>query len=84
MATFWHAFCAKPNRDANLQRFSLKTSDVSYLTPKLCLGFARSVSWIAHRPSEERASIMRALDGLLTDGPFAIPMTANVNWTVRT
>jgi ubiquinone/menaquinone biosynthesis C-methylase UbiE len=48
------------------------------------LGFAQSVSWIAHRPDEERAQIMRELDALLPDGPFAFPMEANVTWAVRT
>jgi ubiquinone/menaquinone biosynthesis C-methylase UbiE len=48
------------------------------------LGFAQSVSWIAHRADEERAQIMRELDALLPDGPFAFPMEANVTWAVRT
>jgi SAM-dependent methyltransferase len=48
------------------------------------LDFARSVSWIAHRPDEERVEIMRKLDGLLGDGPFAFPMKSEVTWTVRT
>jgi hypothetical protein len=47
------------------------------------LAFARSVSWIAHRPDDERAQIMGDLDALLTAGPFAFPMQANVNWAVR-
>jgi ubiquinone/menaquinone biosynthesis C-methylase UbiE len=47
------------------------------------LGFAQSVSWVAHRPDEERAQIMRELDALLPDGPFAFPMDANVTWAVR-
>jgi SAM-dependent methyltransferase len=45
---------------------------------------ARTVSWIASRPDEERAAIMQRLDELLTDGPFAIPNNANIMWTVRT
>jgi SAM-dependent methyltransferase len=44
---------------------------------------ARTVSWIASRPDEERAAIMQRLDELLTDGPFAIPNNANIMWTVR-
>jgi SAM-dependent methyltransferase len=47
------------------------------------LAFSRSVSWIAHRPEEERAQIMRELDALLSDGPFIFPMVANVTWAVR-
>ena len=48
------------------------------------LAFARSVSWIAHRPESERAQIMRELDALLTAGPFVFPMQAHLNWAVRT
>jgi hypothetical protein len=48
------------------------------------LDFARSVSWIAHRPEQERAQIMRKLDSLLGAGPYAFPMKAEVSWTVRT
>lgn len=47
------------------------------------LAFAQSVSWIAHRPDAERARIMRDLDALLPAGPFAFPMSAGANWTVR-
>jgi SAM-dependent methyltransferase len=47
------------------------------------LDFARSVSWIAHRPDDERESIMRDLDALLPAGPFTFPMRAHLNWTVR-
>lgn len=47
------------------------------------LAFAQSVSWIAHRPEEERKTIMRDLDELLPDGPFVFPMIANVNWAAR-
>ncbi len=47
------------------------------------LEFAQSVSWIAHRPDDERAEVMRRLDSLLTAGPFTFPMVANVNWAVR-
>jgi SAM-dependent methyltransferase len=48
------------------------------------LAFAQSVSWIAHRPDDERERIMRDLEGLLPAGPFAVPLRADVNWTVRT
>ena len=47
------------------------------------LAFARSVSWIAHRPAAERARIMRDLDQLLSPGPFVFPIVAHVNWAVR-
>lgn len=48
------------------------------------LDFARSVSWIAHRPEEERDEIMRKLDSMLGPGPYAFPMKTDVTWTVRT
>jgi SAM-dependent methyltransferase len=48
------------------------------------LDSARSVSWIASRPDEERDAILRRLDQLLTDGRFAIPNRANIMWAVRT
>jgi SAM-dependent methyltransferase len=44
---------------------------------------ARSVSWIASRPGEEREALLQRLDELLTDGPFAIPNRANIMWAVR-
>jgi SAM-dependent methyltransferase len=44
---------------------------------------ARSVSWIASRPDDERDAIMQRLDERLTDGPFAIPNRANIMWAVR-
>jgi SAM-dependent methyltransferase len=47
------------------------------------LGFAKSVSWIAHRDDLERERIMRDLDGLLPPGPFAFSMRSGVNWMVR-
>jgi len=48
------------------------------------LAFAQSVSWVAHRPDEERARIGRELDALLPPQPeFVFPMTAKVTWTVR-
>jgi SAM-dependent methyltransferase len=48
------------------------------------LAFAQSVSWVAHRPEEEREQIMDDLDALLSAGPFTFRMSAGVNWTVRT
>jgi SAM-dependent methyltransferase len=47
------------------------------------LAFARSMSWIAHRPAEEREHIMRKLDDLLSAGPFTFSLAANVTWTMR-
>jgi SAM-dependent methyltransferase len=48
------------------------------------LAFAQSVSWVAHRPEEEREQIMRDLDALLPAGPFTFRMSAGVTWAVRT
>lgn len=48
------------------------------------LGLASSVSWIASRPDDERAQIMRDLDALLPAGPFTMPMVAELFWAVRT
>jgi SAM-dependent methyltransferase len=48
------------------------------------LAFAQSVSWIAHRPREERERIMGDLDELLPPGPFTFAISAGVNWVVRT
>ena len=45
---------------------------------------ARSVSWVASLPDEERDAVLQRLDELLTDGPFAIPNSANIMWAVRT
>ena len=50
---------------------------------KNVLAFAQSVSWIAHRPDEERKRIMRHLDELLPAGPFMFRMRTDVNWAVR-
>jgi SAM-dependent methyltransferase len=47
------------------------------------LAFAQSVSWVAHRPGQEREQIMRDLDAMLPDGPFTFLIAANVNWAVR-
>ena len=47
------------------------------------LEFAESVSWIAHRPENERARIMRDLDAMLPEGPFVFPIVADVGWAVR-
>jgi SAM-dependent methyltransferase len=44
---------------------------------------ARSVSWIASRPDEERAAVLARLGGLLPEGTYAIPNLANVMWAVR-
>jgi SAM-dependent methyltransferase len=44
---------------------------------------ARSVSWIASLPDDEREAVLQRLDELLSDGPFAIPNRANVMWAVR-
>ena len=48
------------------------------------LAFARSVSWIAHRPEDERERIMQELNERLPEGPFTFTMHANLNWPVRT
>jgi len=45
---------------------------------------ARSVSWVASLPDDEREAVLQRLDELLTDGPFAIPNRANLMWAVRT
>ncbi len=45
---------------------------------------ARTASWIASRPQAEQEAILRRIDELLTDGPFAIPNRANIMWSVRT
>jgi SAM-dependent methyltransferase len=45
---------------------------------------ARSVSWIASRPTGEREEVLRRLDELLTeDGPFSVPNLAHAMWAVR-
>jgi SAM-dependent methyltransferase len=44
---------------------------------------ARSVSWIASLPDDEREAGLQRLDELLSDGPFVIPNRANVMWAVR-
>jgi SAM-dependent methyltransferase len=44
---------------------------------------ARSVSWIASLGDDERDAIMRRLDALLGDGPYAIPNRANIMWAAR-
>ncbi|MBA3842800.1 MAG: class I SAM-dependent methyltransferase [Actinobacteria bacterium] len=45
---------------------------------------ARSTSWIARRPDDDREAIMGELGALLNGGVFAIPNRANAMWTVRT
>jgi SAM-dependent methyltransferase len=44
---------------------------------------ARSVSWIASRPDDEREAVLAKLDSLLEDGTYAIPNVANALWAVR-
>jgi SAM-dependent methyltransferase len=44
---------------------------------------ARTVSWIASRPDEEQAAIVKRLGELLPEGTYAIPNRANIMWTVR-
>jgi len=45
---------------------------------------ARSVSWIASRPHDEREAIVHRLGELLPEGTYSIPNLANVLWAVRT
>lgn len=45
---------------------------------------ARSVSWIASRPPDEREAIIHRLGELLPEGKYSIPNLANVLWAVRT
>lgn len=47
------------------------------------LAFAASVSWIAHRPAEERRSVLEDLAALLPEGEYRFAMTAEVTWTRR-
>jgi SAM-dependent methyltransferase len=44
---------------------------------------ARSVSWIASRPDEEREAVLAKLGSLLPEGTYAIPNRATVLWAVR-
>lgn len=44
---------------------------------------ARSVSWIASRPSGDRRQVMQRLGALLPEGTYSIPNIANVMWAVR-
>lgn len=48
------------------------------------LAFARSMSWIAHRPDGERAAILERLGELLPPGSYAFPLCAHLHWAVRT
>jgi SAM-dependent methyltransferase len=48
------------------------------------LDHARTVSWIASRPNEERDQALGRLAALLPEGTYAIPNRANVMWAVRT
>jgi SAM-dependent methyltransferase len=47
------------------------------------LDTARSVSWIASRPDEEREAVLAKLGSLLPEGTYAIPNRATVLWAVR-
>ena len=47
------------------------------------LAFVKSMSWIAHRPREERERIVSELDALLPAGPFVFPLQAHVNGARR-
>jgi ubiquinone/menaquinone biosynthesis C-methylase UbiE len=47
------------------------------------LAFAASVSWIAHRPEEERGQILAELATMLPEGEYRFPMRAEVSWTRR-
>jgi SAM-dependent methyltransferase len=44
---------------------------------------ARSVSWIASRPAEEREAVLARLESLLPEGTYALPNVANVLWACR-
>ena len=44
---------------------------------------ARTVSWIASRPDDERESALVRLAALLPEGTYEIPNRANVKWAVR-
>lgn len=44
---------------------------------------ARSVSWIASRPPDEREEVLAKLDSLLHDDTFAVPNLTSVLWAVR-
>jgi SAM-dependent methyltransferase len=45
---------------------------------------ARSVSWIASRPDEEREAVLAKLGSLIPEGTYAMPNLAHVLWAVRT
>jgi SAM-dependent methyltransferase len=47
------------------------------------LAFAASVSWIAHRPDEERRRVLDELAARLPPGEYRFPMAAQVTWTRR-
>jgi SAM-dependent methyltransferase len=44
---------------------------------------ARSVSWIASRPEDEKERVMTKLGGLLPEGRYSVPNLANVMWAIR-
>jgi SAM-dependent methyltransferase len=64
-----------------LQTASVEHEQVS--TREDVLAFAASVSWIAHRPGEERSQILAELAAILPEGEYRFPMRAEVNWTRR-
>ncbi|HST15741.1 MAG TPA: class I SAM-dependent methyltransferase [Gaiellaceae bacterium] len=47
------------------------------------LGNARTVSWIASRPDEERNAVLARLGELLPEGTYSSPNLANVLWAAR-
>ena len=47
------------------------------------LGFALSVSIVAHRPPEERESIMAELGALLPEGSYRFALRTTAKWAVR-
>ena len=47
------------------------------------LAYIRSWSWIASLPDDEREAELAALDELLPDGPWTMPLSVDVYWTRR-
>jgi SAM-dependent methyltransferase len=47
------------------------------------LAFAASVSWIAHRPDEERRRVLAELGALLPPGEYRFPLVTQITWTRR-
>lgn len=65
---------------------SLRTASVEHeqvSTREDVLAFAASVSWVAHRPEEERRRVLSELGELLPEGEYRFPMRAEVSWTRR-